>query len=555
MNFARNPKPLAQNAPVAPQPTVFPAFSAVLAIATVVLLLGALIVGIWSVRLIPTHGDTTYPESAIVLAGIGAEHTGKIYTEIHSYPYTAPVYGPLLYLGIATLARVFHGDFGEVLLAGRAIDFTAFLLIGLLVYIISRNAGFDQKSSLLGAFGTLATVQFVGWNVSVRPDIPSLALGLAALYFASAAPERQEEGYRKIILSGLCVAAAILIKQSMFTAGLSILIWLIIRGQRRAALIFIAASGVPVLVTLGVLSQTQPILSTMTLLRYAPKDWSTGLDVAAHAVVRSVLLLGFGIGGVLFGKGKKGFQLLRIYFITAWLIPPLMMMQVGADVNYLFDGWVACGLLIPAATEALRERWSQFAPWSRIGVLVFIMAGAWLMEARLMRVDQVDDFPRADELKGLKTLSDNSYLSAHGSRPELLDPFMNRSLALTGHWSPQPILQKIDGEYYDVALVRTKGNAVATWRGLSLFDESILKELNTKYRVLCRTHSVAVLVPHFRQVLSVRSASEILNDECLPVSAASFGAIVQLHPYEPSSFAHYFERMRRFISRDNDAQN
>src|SRR6266496_3055718 len=92
----------------------FPTFRAFFFLAVFVLLLSAFIVIFSTAPLISKHGDVSSADSAVVAAGLHAFQTGRIYTNIDSYPYTAPAYGPLLYLGLEALAYPSHGEFGSV---------------------------------------------------------------------------------------------------------------------------------------------------------------------------------------------------------------------------------------------------------------------------------------------------------------------------------------------------------------------------------------------------------------------------------------------------------
>ncbi len=530
----------------------FPTFRVFFSLAVVVLMFIAVVVIYSTVHFISKQGDVSGADSAVVAAGLHGFQTGRIYTDIDSYPYTAPAYGPLLYLALEVLAYFSHGEFWPVMLAGRFIVFAAFLLLGPLIYLCARRVGSSGGSSALGALAVLSMIDFELGNVSVRPDVPALALGLLALYFAL--PNQKIVGDFSLAASGLCIAAEILIKQSMITAGLSIALWLLSRREFRKLAIFAGVVVLPIAGIVGVLSLDQPVIATMWLLRYAPKDLGTAIYVAMPSLAHSVFLLAFGIGGLLFGRGERaGLRLLQIYFVISWVLSPLMMLQVGADTNYLLEGWAACALLTPPALESMRSSWPLFARWSRLALLCCVFLAAGLIGLRFRRADYVHEYPNAVELQHMTVLSDIGYLSAHGNRPELLDPYMNHSLEVTGHWSPQPIIANLERQYYDVAFVRTINGAVASWRGVTFLDGPILNALNEKYDLLCLGPSAAVLVPRNRRTLDVHRASEILNENCAVAPARSLASAVQLSPHEPPLAARYYGRLRRLLGRKTGA--
>src|ERR1041384_4601986 len=75
------------------------------------------------------HGDSTFPESAVVQTGIWAHETGRIYPGLNEAPYTPAPYGPLFYVALAGLAKVVGGSFDRLVIAGRVLTFAGFLLV------------------------------------------------------------------------------------------------------------------------------------------------------------------------------------------------------------------------------------------------------------------------------------------------------------------------------------------------------------------------------------------------------------------------------------------
>jgi hypothetical protein len=526
-----------------------PDYRSFLCLVFLVLFLAACTLTFFGAGMLPKRGDVTSPESAVVYTGIQASRTGWIYSDINSYPYTAPAYGPILYVALGALARAQHADFDSVLLSGRIIVFLSFLALGPLVYFCTVRAGASHPG--IGVLAALGALNFRGWSTSVRPDVPALALELLGLYFAL--PGKTRAAWR-IVVSGLCVAAAVLLKQSMFLAAVSILFWLLTRRQFRDAAIFVASSLIPVSVTLGILSMNQPVLETMMLLRHAPRDFGTMVYLAAHSLPYSLLLLALGLAGVFLRRGNDSFRLLKIYFVLAWTLSPAMMLQVGADINYLLEGWVACALLAPVAIDGLESLWPTLACGSRWALVATVLIGAGLMGWGLRRGSPVHEYPRAAQLERLTVLSDIPYLSAHSRRPELLDPFMNESLTGSGHWSPRPILANIEMQDYDAVFLRTNDGAVETWRGMPRFDPSILTALDQNYDVLCLARSTAVLAPRKRRPLDVQRASEILNDSCTAAPAGPLASLVRLSPQMPSLTTHYYNRLLGLVTRKNSGK-
>jgi hypothetical protein len=86
----------------------FPTYRVICFLTMLVLFLAASALILSAFLLLSKQGDITSNEGILVAAGIQASQTGRIYTDINSYPYTCPAYGPLLYLGLGALAHLFH---------------------------------------------------------------------------------------------------------------------------------------------------------------------------------------------------------------------------------------------------------------------------------------------------------------------------------------------------------------------------------------------------------------------------------------------------------------
>lgn len=134
---------------------------------------------------ITTSADTSHPESAIVQTAQLAARSGRLYPSLDAPPYTPAPYGPLFYLVLAGAGRVCKGDASEIRLLLRSVVFGCYLLVGLVGYLLARNAGASQSASVLGAAAIWAAPQVLFWNVTVRPDFPGLLLSLSGVWIIS----------------------------------------------------------------------------------------------------------------------------------------------------------------------------------------------------------------------------------------------------------------------------------------------------------------------------------------------------------------------------------
>jgi hypothetical protein len=120
----------------------------------------------------------------------------------------------------------------------------------------------------------------------------------------------------------------------------------------------------------------------------------------------------------------------------------------------------------------------------------------------------------ADLAQGRRVLSDFPYVSAHGVRPELLDPSVNHYLELAGYWSPQPVLDEVHRQDFDLVMVGLNGGQPRQWRSLTIFSHSILRQVSADYRMACASDRFAVYVPRTRTVLDPRAQERLGNLGC-----------------------------------------
>jgi hypothetical protein len=88
--------------------------------------------------------------------------------------------------------------------------------------------------------------------------------------------------------------------------------------------------------------------------------------------------------------------------------------------------------------------------------------------------------------KGRRVLTDFPYVAAHSLQPEMLDPSVNHYLELGGHWSSQPVLNELRTRLFDYVIIGESNGAPRSWRGLTLFSASILREVEQDYQPLCQ---------------------------------------------------------------------
>jgi hypothetical protein len=468
---------------------------------------------IWikSLSTLTTDADTSYPESALVQTARLASQSGRLYPAIDAPPYTPAPYGPLFYLLLAGAGRVCKGDAFEIRLLLRSIVFASYVVVGLVGYLLARNAGASRNAAALGTAAIWAAPQlWMFWNVTVRPDFPGLLLCLAGIWVIS---RRASPAFGAVILSGVCCAGGVLIKQSFVAAPLAIALLFILRRSFRNFAVF-AASGLLVgLSVIGYLTlRGEPVIREILVISHSPLSVHSGASVlySTLSVGLAVLVVAGGVAGFLSALGLTNhwqLHLLACYFAAALLVASLTLLNVGRNAYYLFEFWSIASVLSISVVPQAEALWGAVSQPIRIGAAVglFLLASRSILEIR-HPVQLVTEY-NFGRLHDLHILSEDPSLTVRSKDPELLDPFLTTILERQHLWTASGILDEISHEQFDVVFTNRKEN-----QRLSL---AVLQSLANYYQPLCRTSTMLVMRPKNRPVrFSLSDASYTLREAC-----------------------------------------
>lgn len=469
-----------------------------------------------AVQNVASKGDNTYPESAVVQTAMWAKTSGRIYPALDRSPYTPAPYGPLFYVALTALARLGNLNFYSLLIAGRTVSLAVYLLIVAAAFLWERRH-MQRVLALLAPALILTQVDFVDWNVTVRPDLAALGLTMAALMLVSS----RQLSWKKIAAAGLLCGLAGVIKQSFIALPLAALIWLLWSRRLKWACIFagataLAGGSVMVLLTL----KHEPFLNEMLLARYSPLSFSAAVQLLKADLVQyplQAVLLGLAWLGLKNVPAGEDFNLRRFmicYFALAWLMGFYTAMAPGASTNAFLESWVLSALLAPLAFAKIADYWLSVPVGTRglLLVLWLSIALVTLDRWRVIMSSRNADLQKVAQLaQGRRVLTDFPYVAAHSLQPEMLDPSVNHYLELGGHWSSQPVLNELRAGEFDYVIIGENNGAPRSWRGLTLFSGSILREVEKDYQPLCRSGRFVVYVRPGQQ-LDTQSDSALLKE-------------------------------------------
>lgn len=468
-------------------------------------------------------GDNTFPESAVVQTAIWAKDSGRIYPALDTSPYTPAPYGPLFYVGLTVLAKAGSFDFDGLLVAGRAFSFVVYLLVVVAAYRWERRY-MRAGIALLAPALILAQIDFVDWNVTVRPDLPAIALTVAAFLFLT----DKQLSWKHVIAAGALCGLAGAVKQSFIALPIAAVLWLVwARGLRWAAAFAASAAVAGGFVVAILAARHEPFLQEMLLARYSPTSVAGGLQLLKSDFLHyplQIVIAGLAVLGLKWmsrDNNRDLRSLLRIYFVVAWLVGFYTAMAPGANVNAFLEAWVVTSLIAPFAISPLAEHWNELYVAGR-GLLIVMWLSLAIVALEgwciVLSIPPASSEKLAQLAVGRRVLTDFPYVAAHSSKPELMDPSVNHYLELARHWSSKPVLDEIENQEFDFIIVGESGGHPRSWRGLTLFSGSILRDVEKKYRLFCRADRFAVYVPEKRQSRPPVDESAFAQAGCMPTA-------------------------------------
>jgi hypothetical protein len=483
-----------------------PSFFKLLMLALVALLSVSAIFSVATLVACVRHtGDVTSPESAVTTLALNLAHTGRLYSPLDQPPYTPVAYGPVLYLGMAIMAKILQLHFLGLLVAGRLAALLSFLLLCAALYWAARRSGCPDWVAILPAVLVFSDYSFARWNATVRPDVPAILLSVLCIALAIV-PSR-----KAMITAGACAAIAVFLKLSYVAAPGAVLMW-ILWSRRYSYAVWFCVTAVAIgccLLAFFVL-RGDPILTQIMVMRNVLTSRQGVFSLLTMEWQRDAtkLLLAFCLTGlaypILAGIEHRKEALLGLYLGLSLLIGVVTSFNSGASSNYYLEPRAAAMLIVPLGIWNLAQFWPR-APLafrifaSAVVLFAFIMQPlSWFRLFAQIRQEGNDVRAIVPAVSGNHVLSTDSYLAALGKDPEMLNPYLVTQLEARGHWSSRPLVDSIMEQKYDVVVFGVEGGHVEDWRGQPRFNRPTMHAIGANYVPFCANNRYLVMVPSHR---------------------------------------------------------
>jgi len=434
------------------------------------------------------HGDTTYPESAVVFNALLAAHDGHLYHAWELSPFTPSPYGPVYYFVLALVAKVFPLGHQSLLLVGRVWSYASYLGAAVLVYLWTIRLQVTKPYAVVGAVFFAGLYDFVPWNVSTRPDFPALLLMALGLFIYTAEHSTERNKY----FAAFCFAIGLLVKESFIAAPVALFLSLLIQRRFKPALVLTAVTAAIGALCLLVLAWNgDPILSNLRTMGASTIDlvgfWRLFSQETVSLGTHFPLLLCLAMAIVWRRKGPDTLAL-HLYLFFAWLLGAITLLHHGSNTNVLIEAWFVTAIFGTLGMEALGKKGGLIAVTGLALLILFASAPTNRMLVPY-HLRPMQEMPHLDGMLELvakqKVLSDDIYLEAQSADPVLLDPFYNTQLEQQRFWSPVAVIDRIQNRRFDLVMLVMKDGSLREYRGMPFMSPSILESVGKNYVYRC----------------------------------------------------------------------
>jgi hypothetical protein len=397
------------------------------------------------------------------------------------------------------LQIVLHGGLsritGEYLVSGKVLVLVFAALLLALVVWVTRRLGAPWPLALGFAGVLLVTPAGLYDATAIRGDVLPAALQLAAVAIVFERP-----GDRRLVAAAALCALAFLAKTSALWAPAAILVWLLLRRERRPAAVFAVATAICVAAGLGaaaLASGGRIFENVFGLLGAGP-----GLEV--HGVWTKLLsfletkgdavwlLLPFAALAVLLALRRP--TLYQLALLAAAAILVVVMTDPGSDFNHLIDVEVLTVVVVAELWADAREPVLRLAI---VAVLVWGLGSSFVLDlepqahaAASALVHGTHDPRYAREPlpgrigPGADVLSEDPYVEvARGRLPVVLDPFMLLRVLDRHRDLRRGLVRRIERrEFDDVVLIVPLDPNAPRWRTLH-FGPEVARAIDRNYEL------------------------------------------------------------------------
>lgn len=457
----------------------------------------------------PLLTEAGYGDSYILWDTLHFLRTGVIYRDLSQPPYLPAQYSPLVYMLYAIPAGIsgVNSFFGPRLLA-----FAVFVLCIAVVVSMVRELVPVRSAWLWGLLlaGSIRSMEM--WPLQIRGDFPGILFALISIRLLMV-----RSSWVALLLAGLCAGLAFQFKITYVAALAAGALWLLLRRQFKGLGIFLAAGGLTSVGLYLIFWLWEPrMISQMLALAPGIPDVKGCLKLALSAAKEPVALLALPGLPLVVSRRWPRWMLVVLYVSFSAIVGGFADIQAGGNINYFFEPLFA---LTPLAVFGIYNLIHWCRPRSGLALLAtgllliqFVFpTSAFEMRSQLAEINPRPvisrlavnksnaEFRRLEAaLRGRHIFTTIPRIALLDPEPVLLEPYLLTYSRRLGKFDPQPYIQKIRHDEFDVIL--TGVGQTLNWRGIRFLDDGVRAAIFSAYKPACiiKQEEVSVYLPRMR---------------------------------------------------------
>jgi hypothetical protein len=427
----------------------------------------------------------THPEGATIAAILRARDGQPVYQDFLQFPHVITPYPPLQPAVVGLAARALGLSIMETVGLARGLTLASALVTTFLIWLVAVRLGAGRLAALAGA-GLFLPLPFLDeWGFAARPDVPAVALSLAAMLLVLVQPQR-------VWLAAIVAVAALFTKQTAVALPVVATVWLLLSGQRRATVMFVGTYGLLAAGLVGLfqlLTGGTYMLNTVLAHLNTPKN---GFDFATRDIMPLFtdgwLPLGLAAVALAIPSVRRAGLLPLLYLAAAIALALYSLRNTGGDVNYLIEP--AAAACVPAAL-AIGWLWRQASTARTLALVgtvalaaasVIWAAGLWEFWQLDGGVDPTSRLPLAEISAAESVFSEEPLAVLLAGKPLLVsDTFHLSMLATSGFFDPLELERRIKRSEFDLIVMRSDVRAPRSWKRQLLLPEGVRLAIKDTY--------------------------------------------------------------------------
>jgi hypothetical protein len=444
--------------------------------------------------------EVNWGDSYIFYDIVHFQKTGLIYRDLSQPPYLPAIYSPLVYMIYAVPTHPWRDNpfLGPRLLALGAFVLCIWMVCSIVKVLVPVRGAWIWGMLLGASIHSMAL-----WLGQLRADFIGIFFGLATVRLLLSRP-------RWVVSAGICAGLALQFKITYAAPALAGFLWLLMQKQWKPLMSFTAAAALFGAGPYLIFWLREPSMIPQ-MLGLSPAIWDPVgcLKLILRAMVEPVVLLALIAVPTVARRDWRRWTLLLLFAALSFTLGSLTDMQVGGNINYLYESLFA---LVPLAVLGIFKltaltRMEPGLAFFTAALCLFVFSQPLLRDLQQYREEislsalraRNNQFRRvAAALQGEHIFSTIPRMALLDPAPALTESYLLTYMQRMGKFNPKPVLDRVRKEEFDVVV--TAPDPALDWRGIRRIAPDLESAIRANYQPYCIALENVLQLPRHRAI-------------------------------------------------------